>query len=126
MVDINLWLKEAKEEADASGCGMYLIHNGVVRLSSKDEARNGKLAPKVKAMSLSCDMDTVNEALKKVQAMTGIKCVKMHINTGMLKVGDDIMYVLVGGDIRPNVIACLESFVAELKGNCIKEEEIYE
>lgn len=28
---LDVWLREAKREAGARGCGMYLFHNGVVR-----------------------------------------------------------------------------------------------
>ena len=31
MPSIDAWLREAKADASAAGCGMYLTHNGVVR-----------------------------------------------------------------------------------------------
>ena len=42
-----------------------------------------------------------------------------------MSVGDDIMFVLVGGDIRPHVIDALQSLVGEIKNHCVLEEEIY-
>ena len=46
------------------------------------------------------------------------------LNRGELQVGDDLMLVLVGGDIRPHVIAALESLVSALKTGCVTEEEL--
>jgi molybdopterin synthase catalytic subunit len=45
------------------------------------------------------------------------------MNEGILKVGDDIMYVLVGGDIRPHVIDALQALVEEIKTKCVTEIE---
>ena len=33
------WLKEAKADKNADQCGMYLVHNGVVRSTAKAIAR---------------------------------------------------------------------------------------
>ena len=42
---------------------------------------------------------------------------------GELAVGDDIMFVLVGGDIRPHVIGALQQLVGTLKNECVTELE---
>ena len=39
--------------------------------------------------------------------------------------GDDIMLVLVGGDIRPHVIDALQALVGEIKNHCVVEQEVY-
>lgn len=124
---LDAWLKEAKAEASAADCGMYLIHNGVVRKSAKALVRQGDAShPAVKGLVLSCDGEKVKAAREKALAMPGIRCVRIWLNEGTLSVGDDIMAVLVGGDIRPHVIVALQSLVGELKTNCVTEEEIYE
>lgn len=38
--------------------------------------------------------------------------------------GDDIMYVLIGGDIRPNVIDALQNLVGKIKNEMVQEVEI--
>ena len=58
--------------------------------------------------------------------MPGIFHVRVWLNSGKLQVGDDIMLVLIGGDIRPRVIDALQSLVGEIKNNCVVEQEIYE
>ena len=35
-------MKEAKASKNASKCGMFLLHNGVVRVDAKSKVREGK------------------------------------------------------------------------------------
>ncbi len=123
---LDAWLKEAKKEAGAAGCGMYLFHNGVVRETAKAAVREGaeNTAP-VRGMRFSYDAEKVEAAKKAALAMPGIQYVRIWLNSGELQVGDDIMLVLVGGDIRPHVIDALQSLVGEIKQHCITETEVY-
>lgn len=57
--------------------------------------------------------------------MPGIYTVHIWLNNGELAVGDDLMCVLIGGDIRPNVMAALDTVVGRLKNECVREEELY-
>ena len=123
---LDAWLKEAKKEAGAAGCGMYLFHNGVVRETAKAAVREGaeNTAP-VRGMRFSYDAEKVEAAKKAALAMPGIQYVRIWLNSGELQVGDDIMLVLVGGDIRPHVIDALQSLVGEIKQHCVTETEVY-
>ena len=123
---LDLWLQEAKAEPGAKDCGMYLFHNGVVRESAKAAVREGAAdtAP-VKGMRFSYDAEKVARAKDAALAMPGIQVVRVWLNSGQLRVGDDIMLVLVGGDIRPHVIDALQSLVGEIKQHCVREEEVY-
>lgn len=126
MEDINKWLKEAKADKDANQCGMYLFHNGVVRETAKEKVRaNNEEAKDVIGMDFDYDIQKTEAAIEKAKEMTGIYFVRVWMARGRLQVGNDIMRVLVGGDIRPNVINCLEELVSELKNNCVIEKEIY-
>ena len=49
--------------------------------------------------------------------------VKVWLNEGRLEIGDDIMYVLIGGDIRPHVIDALQFLVEKIKTECVTEIE---
>lgn len=120
------WLREAKADEKAARCGMFLVHNGVVRESAKVQVRSGKTdAPAVTGMNFSFDAAKVDSAVADALAMPGIFLVKVWLNEGLLTVGDDIMFVLVGGDIRPHVIDALQALVGEIKNHCVLEEEIY-
>ena len=123
---MDAWLKEAKREASSSGCGMYLFHNGVVRETAKAAVREGAVGiSPVKGMRFSYDADKVEAAKKAALALPGIGYVRVWLNSGELTVGDDIMLVLVGGDIRPHVIDALQALVGEIKQHCVTETELY-
>ena len=123
---MDAWIKEAKEDKSAPECGMYLFHNGIVRQSAKAKVRQGDIsASDVKGMVFSYDKEKVEEAVANTQNMPGIGYVRVWLNEGQLEVGDDIMLVLVGGDIRPHVVDALQSLVGELKNHCVKEEELF-
>ena len=120
------WLREAKADENASRWGMFLFHNGVVRESAKAQVRSGVTGtPAVTGMNFSYDAAKVDEAIACALAMPGIFLVRVWLNEGVLAVGDDIMFVLVGGDIRPHVIDALQALVGEIKNHCVLEEEIY-
>jgi molybdopterin synthase catalytic subunit len=120
------WLREAKAAAAASDCGMFLLHNGVVRRSAKAKARGlDAAAGDVTGMQFSYDRDKAAAAIREAEAMEGIRFVRVWLAEGRLEVGDDIMYVLIGGDIRPHVIDALQALVGRLKNECVTETEIH-
>ncbi len=119
------WLKEAKQASGAPQEGMFLLHNGVVRRTPKAQVRAGvEDGGPVREMDFSFDAAGVREAIRETGAMEGIWCVKVWLNQGRLQVGDDIMYVLIGGDIRPRVIDALQFLVEWIKTRCVTETEI--
>lgn len=125
---MDAWLAEAKADASAAQCGMYLVHNGVVRETPKAEARGiatdgVQPGDKVGGLYFGYDQAKVDTAIARARELPGIFYVRVWLNEGELSVGDDIMYVLVGGDIRPRVIDALQSLVATLKNECVTEVE---
>lgn len=123
---IDSWLMEAKAHESAPRVGMYLSHNGVVRHSPRAMVRRGDMAARpVTGMMFSYDRAGVDAAIADTYGMEGIYYIRVWLNEGQLKVGDDIMYVLIGGDIRPHVVAALEYLVERIKSRCVSEEELY-
>lgn len=123
---VDVWLKEAKAQAAAAGCGMFLVHNGIVRESAKAKVREGAENTRpVKGMLFGYDAEKVQAAVREAETLEGIGCVRVWLNEGELRVGDDIMYVLVGGDIRPHVIDALQFLVGKIKNECVSETELY-
>ena len=123
---IDAWLKEAKAHESAPKVGMYLTHNGVVRQTAKVQARQGLEAPPVTGMYFSYDKEKVDSVVSATLRMEGIHYVKVWLNEGQLQVGDDIMFVLIGGDIRPRVVDALQYLVGRIKNECVTETEISE
>ena len=123
---LDAWLREAKHETEARGCGMYLFHIGVVRESAKAAVREGaKDTAPVRGMLFSYDAAKIEAAKAMALSMPGIGYVRVWLNRGELRVGDDIMLVLVGGDIRPHVVDALQALVGEIKQQCVTETEIF-
>ena len=122
---MDAWLKEAKSAPDAHKVGMYLTHNGVVRETAKAQVRNGEAGTKpVTGMVFSYDADKVSAIIEETYQLEGIYHVRVWLNQGQLQVGDDIMYVLIGGDIRPHVIEALQFLVGKIKNECVVETEL--
>jgi len=122
---MDLWLKEAKAHESAPRIGMYLSHNGIVRESNKASVRNGEAERRVKGMLFSYDEEKLNSVVADAKALDGIYYIRVWLNEGELKTGDDIMYVLIGGDIRPRVVDCLQYLVGRIKNECVVETELY-
>ncbi len=121
------WLREAKASPEAANCGMYLIHNGTVRRSARARVREGAQdARPVRGMRFSSDAELVAQAVERTRALPGVGYVRVWLNEGELSLGDDIMLVLIGGDIRPHVVDALQYLVGEIKTNCVRETEIYD
>ena len=125
---LDAWMREAKADPTAAQCGMYLAHNGVVRVTPKAEVRGVETdgvqpGERVTTLTFGYDQDKVDAAIAAARAMPGIVYVRVWLNEGELSVGDDIMYVLVGGDIRPHVIEALQTLVGTLKNECVTEVE---
>ncbi len=122
---VDQWLQEARADGSAADCGMYLVHNGTVRQTARALVRDGdRNAPPVKGMRFGYDAEKVAQAVEEARSLPGIRYVRVWLNEGELAVGDDIMLVLVGGDIRPHVVDALQQLVGALKTRCVTEQEL--
>ena len=123
---VDRWLREAKEDPSAAECGMYLIHNGTVRQTARARVRQGdENTDAVTGMNFRYDAEKVDLAIQNTRKMAGIFYVRVWLNEGLLSLGDDIMLVLVGGDIRPHVIDALQALVGTIKKECVIEQELF-
>lgn len=120
------WLKEAKQSSEAAQCGMFLVHNGVVRVTPKKQVREGiEGIGTVSKIEFSYDAAGVEAAIEDTLKMPGVFYVRVWLNEGTLEVGDSIMYVLIGADIRPRTIDALQALVGKIKNDLVEEVEIY-
>ena len=100
---MDAWLAEAKQSDQADQCGMFLVHNGIVRVTPKKQVREGVQGiGDVTAVQFSYDEAGVEAAIE-----------------------ESIMYVLIGADIRPNCIDALQKLVGHIKNDLVIEKEIY-
>ena len=110
------WLDKVKKTADLGELGMILMHNGVVRGTSKQGEPVGR-------MLLSYDGPALEKAIREHKEREGIVDIRVWINSGELNIGDDIMLVLVAGRFRTDVLPVFESLIAKIKGEIVSEKE---
>ena len=123
---MDAWLKEAKADPKAAQCGMFLTHNGVVRITPKQQVREGvEGLGEVAQVEFSYDAEGVAAAEKEALSWPGVYYVRTWLNEGALNVGDSIMSVMIGADIRPRCIDALNKLVGKIKNDLVVEKEIY-
>ncbi len=115
--DLNKELTKIKQTVDKDELGMILVHNGVVRGTSRVKGDS------VSFMELSYDREKLALAIDKTKTARGVKSVVVWINEGKLAVGDDIMYVIVAGDRRSNILKPFEGLIEYIKGYVVIENE---
>ncbi|MDI6689118.1 MAG: molybdenum cofactor biosynthesis protein MoaE [Actinomycetota bacterium] len=109
-------LQSIKNHPDFDRVGMILCHNGIVRGFSRDGRR-------VTGVKVDVDHERLDELIKEMKTCPGITEILAEVYEGKLSVGDDIMYVLVAGDIRDNVFPVLKETVDRIKKEVLKKEE---
>ena len=77
----------------------------------------------VHGMLLHVDRRRFDDALAEARAWPGVIAVDGWVNEGDLRVGDDIMKVVVAGDIRENVFGALQRLVGIIKKEVVTESE---
>jgi molybdopterin synthase catalytic subunit len=113
---VEQWIADVKKGSDPGELGMILIHNGVVRATSKE-------GETVRGMHLTYNKEKLDALADEFGKREGILAIRAWINEGRLNVGDDIMYLLVAGRLRKYVLPTLEELVARIKQEVVSEEE---
>lgn len=116
-MNIDQMMKRLKEHPESSKMGMIASHLGLVRATSlKGEP--------VKGINIRFDDDTIDRIVQEAKELPGIVEVLVETYDGQLQVGDEIMAVVVGGDIRDHVFPALIEIVDRIKkkGSLKKEE----
>lgn len=132
--DMTAWLAEAKQAENAEQVGMYLVHNGVVRATPRHTVRPDAPTPtdapandaSVVAVEFSYDKAGLDAALTEALSWEGVHYVRAWLNEGRVEVGDSLMYVMIGADIRPHAISALEKLVGHIKSELVTERELFD
>jgi len=114
---VDKWLDEIKQRVNPEDLGMILVHNGIVRGTSKS-------GNPVRAMRLSYDQQKLNSVIPIFKQRPGVVEVKIWINSGNLKVGDNIMFLLVAGRFKTDVLLVFEELLSLIKNEIVTEEEV--
>lgn len=118
-MNANALLEKIKSRSDYDQAGMILCHNGVVRGSSRD-------GRKVNGLRVAVDEAKLARVIDDQKARPGIIEILVEINADRdLAVGDDVMYLVVAGDIRENVIAALADTLDAIKSTVTHKTEFF-
>ena len=110
-------LEEVKKHPDFEKVGMILCHNGVVRATTRD-------GRKVTGLKVSVDHAKLEQILIEQSQKPGIVDIQVNIVENKdLAVGDDIMHLMVAGDIRENVISVLRETLDAIKAKVTQKTE---
>lgn len=101
----------------AEHVGMLLAHNGVVRGWS----REGHKA--VEAVTVRLDREKLAAIRRAVEGLPGIFAVAADGNEGRLLPGEDLLLLVVAGDVRENVTAAMAELLARAKGEAVTKVE---
>jgi molybdopterin synthase catalytic subunit len=100
--------------------GMVLVHNGVVRGTARaDGAR-------VKALEVEPDRARMQAICREIEARPGIFRAVAEANSGRLYPGDDVLFLIVAGDLRENVKPALSDLLDRIKAEAVAKREFYE
>jgi molybdopterin synthase catalytic subunit len=116
-MNIDTMLESIKQNPDYDRVGMILCHNGVVRGTSRDGGA-------VKGLRVAVDHHKLADIISAQKKIAGIVEIKVEIAEDRdLAVGDDVMLLLVAGDIRENVIKVLTDTLNQIKTTVTKKTE---
>ncbi len=117
-MDISKRIAELKkDEKFAENVGMILIHNGVVRGTKREDG-----SPVAK-LEVKADRDKIESIRRDIESMEGIYKVVVEAIDGVMKPGDDLLYLIVAGDIRENVKPALALLLDRVKSEAVEKKE---
>ena len=116
-MDLNKMTETIKSRPDFHQSGMIATHLGIVRSFSRDGSP-------VTAFDLSVDMQKIEEIIQDIRSRPGIIEILIEINEGHLKVGDEVVAIMVAGDTRDHVFPALTDAINRFKSEAATEKEI--
>lgn len=118
-MDIAGMMAQIRRHPDFNKAGMILVHNGVVRKTSREGLR-------VKGLKVAVDHERLELILAEQKKRPGIIDIRVEIEQDRdLAVGDDVMILAVAGDIRENVIAVLADTLNLIKKTVTSKTEFF-
>jgi molybdopterin synthase catalytic subunit len=117
-MDLNRMIEAFKKHPGYSQMGMIASHLGVVRGTSL----NGQ---EVTGIEVTFDDNAIGTIVNDIKKMPGIIEVLVEAYGGLLKVGEDVMAVTVGGDTREHVFPALITAVNRIKEEATRKKEFF-
>ena len=119
-MDISKRIAEMKQQPGFNdNVGMILIHNGTVRSWSRIENKK-----QVVALEVTPDLEKIEAIRQDFLKRDGIYDIIAEAKTGTFRPGEDLLYLIVAGDIREHIKPVLAELLDQVKSEAISKKEI--
>ncbi len=98
--------------------GMILIHNGTVRGESRDNKKQ------VKALEVNPNQKEIERIRQEFLRKPGIFDIVIEARRGIFLPGEDLLFMIVAGDIREHIKPVLADLLDRVKNGPITKKEI--
>ncbi len=102
----------------ADNVGMILVHNGTVRGWSRADGS------RVAAVDVTVDQKQVARLRHEFLQHQGIYDIIIETRDGIRKPGDDLLFILVAGDLREHVKEVLSQLLDRIKQEAVSKREL--
>jgi len=116
-MNIQDMIEEVKSHPEAAKIGMITSHLGIVRGHSRD-------GQAVLAVEAVYDRGKINIIVNEIKKKKGIVEVLVEVNEGRVELGDELLAVVVAGDLREHVFPALIETVNRIKASACQKKEI--
>lgn len=118
-MDISKTINTLKARPDFSdNVGMVLVHNGTVRGWSRQDRAS------VTAIEVKADTDRIAALREEFLQFPGIYDIVIEARSGLLRPGDDLLFIVVAGDIREHVKPVLSDLLERIKSEAVTKKEL--
>jgi molybdopterin synthase catalytic subunit len=117
-VDISKTIRELKNDPEfKKNVGMVLIHNGTVRGWSRADRST------VTKLEVHADESKIESLKSEYEQKSGIYKILVEARSGVMVPGDDLLFIIVAGDIRENVKPVLSELLDRIKSEAVAKTE---
>lgn len=118
-MDISKTIATLKQEPGfVDNVGMVLVHNGTVRNWSRRDKQQ------VCALEVTPDHAAISALVREYSAKPGIFRIVAEAKSGRFLPGDDLLFIIVAGDVRENVKPVLAELLDRIKAEAVRKREI--
>lgn len=118
-MNISEKIAEMKKDPEFSkNVGMVLVHNGVVRSWSRKDKQD------VEYLEVVPDYEKIETIRQEFLQKEGIFNIVIEAKEGRFQPGDDLLFIIVAGDIRENVKPVLADLLDRIKAEALGKKEI--
>ncbi len=118
-MDISKTIANLKKRPDfTENVGMILIHNGTVRGWSRQDHEQ------VTELEVISDLDKIEQLRQQYLESPGIYEIIVEARSGRFLPGDDLLFIIVAGDLREHIKPVLAELLDRIKAEAVSKKEI--